>query len=104
MRAKFPRVTHPAAGRHERSGRPYLYANRAFAENVEGLSREESLPILNHLSWQAEFPEYQCRFHWTPDAIAIWDNRAVQHYAASDYWPDVRIMERASVVGVRPSR
>jgi len=102
MRARFPQVTHPAVGRHERSGRRYLYANRAFAENVEGMSREESLPILNHLSRQAEFPEYQCRFHWTPDAIAIWDNRAVQHYAASDYWPDVRIMERASVVGERP--
>jgi taurine dioxygenase len=102
MRAKFPQVTHPAVCTHERSGRRYLYVNRAFTEHIEGLSREESLPTIAHLARQAEFPEYQCRFHWTPKAIAIWDNRAVQHYAASDYWPDVRIMERASVVGERP--
>lgn len=102
MRAKFPLAVHPAAGRHEKSERRYLYANRAFTENVVGMSREESLPLIQHLSAQAAFPEYQCRFHWTPDAIAIWDNRAVQHYAASDYWPDVRIMERASVMGEAP--
>jgi len=26
----------------------------------------------------------------------------VQHYAASDYWPERRVMERASIVGERP--
>lgn len=102
MRERFPAQRHPAAGRHERSGRRYLYVNRAFTERIDGCTREESLPLLNHLAAQAAFPEYQCRFHWTPDAIAIWDNRAVQHYAASDYWPDVRVMERASVVGEKP--
>ena len=39
----------------------------------------------------------------SPNSIAMWDNLAVQHYASSDYWPDVRVMERASIVGVRPS-
>ena len=102
MRARFPQPEHPAVGTHAETGRRYLYVNRIFADHIKGMTREESLPILEHLSRQAEFPEYQCRFHWTPDAIAVWDNRAVQHYAASDYWPDVRIMERASVVGDRP--
>lgn len=102
MRERFPQPEHPAVGRHAESGRPYLYANRAFVDRVKGMTREESLPIIEHLSRQAEIVEYQCRFHWTPDAVAVWDNRAVQHYAASDYWPDIRIMERASVVGDRP--
>ena len=52
---------------------------------------------------QADYPEYQVRLQWRPDTIAFWDNRAAQHYAASDYWPEVRIMERASVLGTRPS-
>jgi len=104
MRDKFPAQSHPVAGRHEKTGRRYLYVNRAFTERVDGRSRDESLPLIDHLSSQAALPEYQCRFHWTPDAIAIWDNRAVQHYAASDYWPDVRVMERASVVGEKPRR
>ena len=47
--------------------------------------------------------EHQCRFRWQNDSVAFWDNRAVQHYAASDYWPEVRIMQRASVVGTRPT-
>ncbi len=48
------------------------------------------------------YPEYQCRFRWTPGAIAFWDNRATQHYATSDYFPQRRVMERITVVGDRP--
>jgi taurine dioxygenase len=48
--------------------------------------------------------EYQCRFQWEDDSVAFWDNRACQHYASSDYWPEIRIMERASIIGTRPSR
>ena len=47
-------------------------------------------------------PEYQCRFRWRPDSIAFWDNRAVQHYAASDYCPQRRVMERVTIVGDKP--
>jgi alpha-ketoglutarate-dependent sulfate ester dioxygenase len=28
----------------------------------------------------------------------------VQHYASSDYWPQRRSMERASVIGTAPAR
>ena len=51
---------------------------------------------------QADVIEYQCRIRWTPDTVVMWDNRAVQHYACSDYWPSVRVMERASIVGDAP--
>jgi len=46
--------------------------------------------------------EYQCRFQWEPHSVAFWDNRAVQHFALSDYWPQRRVMERASIVGEQP--
>ena len=36
------------------------------------------------------------------DFIAFWDNRASQHYAASDYFPAVRRMERVTIIGDRP--
>ena len=44
------------------------------------------------------------RFTWQKDSVAMWDNLAVQHYASSDYWPHVRVMERASIIGTRPVR
>lgn len=102
MREKYPLVEHPAVGTHPETGKKYLFVNRIFVNYFKGMTREESLPLINSLSRQAEFPEYQCRFRWSDDSIAVWDNRLVQHYALSDYWPDVRIMERASVIGEPP--
>ena len=57
---------------------------------------------IDELCRHADAPEYQCRFQWRNDSVAFWDNRAVQHYASSDYFPDVRIMERAAIIGDRP--
>ena len=51
---------------------------------------------------QATIPEYQCRFRWSPGAVAFWDNRATQHYASSDYFPKRRVMERITIIGDRP--
>ena len=67
-----------------------------------GSPADESTALIDGLSHQADTIEYQCRFRWAPHSVAFWDNRAVQHYAVSDYWPDVRVLERASVVGDRP--
>ena len=102
MREKYPVVEHPVVGTHSETGKKYLFVNRIFVNYFKGFTREESLPLINLLSRQAEFPEYQCRFRWSDNSIAVWDNRLVQHYALSDYWPDVRIMERASVIGEPP--
>ncbi len=104
IRERYPEIEHPVAPTHDRTGRRYLYVNRIFVERLAGRTRDESLDLLDRLCRQADFPEYQCRFTWEPGSIAFWDNRAVQHYAASDYYPDVRVMERASIMGDRPSR
>lgn len=58
--------------------------------------------LLQFLFQQHGRPEYQCRFDWTVGSIAFWDNRAVQHYAASDYWPDRRTLRRVTLSGDRP--
>lgn len=103
-RAMFPIVQHPVVITHERTGRKLLYVNRNFVNRILGLPDDESRSLLAHLCDQAATCEYQVRFQWRPDSIAFWDNRAVQHYASSDYWPERRVMERASIVGARPSR
>ena len=102
MRERFPAVEHPVVRTHPETGRKLLYVNRFFVDHIVGLGPDESTALIDLLSKQAELPEYQCRFQWESGSVAFWDNRAVQHYAASDYWPDVRVMERASIVGDRP--
>jgi taurine dioxygenase len=102
-RTLYPEVAHPVVCTHKRTGRRHLYVNRLFVDHISGRTRAESVDILDRLCRQADYPEYQCRFRWELGSVAFWDNRAVQHYANSDYWPDVRIMERASIVGDRPS-
>jgi len=104
VREMYPLVEHPIVITHERSGRKLLYVNRNFVNRIVGLPDDESAQLLGHLCDQAATCEYQVRFQWQADSIAFWDNRAVQHYASSDYWPQRRVMERASIVGARPSK
>jgi taurine dioxygenase len=101
---QYPPVRHPVVCTHPATGKQHLYVNRPFVSHIEGLDRTASLELLDRLCRQADAPEHQCRFTWTKDAVAFWDNRAVQHYASSDYWPQRRSMERASVIGTVPAR
>ncbi len=103
MREKYPVVEHPVVIHHPVTGKRLLYVNRFFTSRIVGLDPADSDELLVMLFAQANIVEYQCRLHWHPNSIAMWDNRAVQHYASSDYWPDVRVMERASIVGTRPT-
>ncbi|MBA3940969.1 MAG: taurine dioxygenase [Sphingopyxis sp.] len=102
LRAKYPPQVHPVVRTHPETGEQALYVNTAFTSHIEGLSAKESEWLLAHLYAQAAVPEIQCRFHWRPGSIAFWDNRAAQHYAASDYFPAVRRMERVTIAGDRP--
>jgi taurine dioxygenase len=99
---KYPEVEHPIARTHPETGRKGLYVNAAFTMRIVGMEKERSDSLLRHLYAQASIPEYQCRFRWRKNSLAFWDNRSTQHYAASDYYPAVRAMERVTIVGDRP--
>ncbi|MFB6830732.1 TauD/TfdA dioxygenase family protein [Streptomyces hydrogenans] len=100
FRQSLPPVEHPVVVRHPRTGRKLLYVNEPFTTRIVGLSDEENRELLDALVLQARIPEYQVRFRWQPDSLAIWDNIAVQHYAINDYYPQRRVMERIAVAGV----
>jgi taurine dioxygenase len=102
LRPDFPAVEHPVVRTHPETGRKTLYVNAAFTRHIVGLDPDDSAELLDHLYRQASYPEYQCRFRWTAGALAVWDNRATQHYATSDYFPARRVMERITVIGDRP--
>jgi taurine dioxygenase len=101
-RQEYPPVSHPIVRTHPATGEKVIYVNRGFTSHVEGMDPDQSRRLLAYLYQQASCPEYQVRFRWRRNSIAFWDNRSTQHYASSDYWPDVRVMERVTVVGDRP--
>jgi taurine dioxygenase len=84
------------------NGRKSIYANPQFTLRIEGLEEDESSAILQVLFTQARVPEYQFRLRWAPGTIVFWDNRTTQHYAANDYYPQRRRMERTAVIGDEP--
>ena len=102
LHEKFPPQEHPVIRTHPETGERGLYVNIAFTDHIVGMDRAESDALLNYLYRRAWLPEYQCRFRWAPGSLAFWDNRACQHYAASDYFPNIRIMERVTIAGDRP--
>ena len=66
------------------------------------MSKEESSAILRRLERQIMDPSIQIRVKWQPDTFVMWDNRAVQHAATTDFLPQHRVMERVTVIGDRP--
>lgn len=103
-------VSHPLARTHPETGKTALFLHGGFLRHEslydrasgEPIGEQESKQIVTHLLAQHGRPEYQCRFRWAIGSIAFWDNRAVQHYAASDYWPHKRTLRRVTVSGDRP--
>ena len=67
-----------------------------------GLRTRRAADLLQYLISQAYIPEYQVRWRWKPNSVAIWDNRSTQHYAVMDYPPCHRKMERAGIIGDVP--
>ena len=91
---------HPVVITHPLTGRKALYVNADFTVRFDGWTAEESQPILELLYAHGARQEFTCRFHWEPDSIAFWDNRATWHYAMNDYPGHRRIMHRITLEGV----
>jgi taurine dioxygenase len=112
LAAQYPDAEHPVVRTHPETGEKVLFVN-GFTTHFVNYHTPERVrfgqdyapgagQLLHYLISQAAVPEYQVRWRWTPGSVAIWDNRSTQHYAVQDYWPAVRRMERAEILGDRP--
>ncbi|MCR4468087.1 MULTISPECIES: TauD/TfdA family dioxygenase [unclassified Burkholderia] len=112
LKAQYPDAEHPVVRTHPETGEKVLYVN-AFTTHFTNFHTpgrvrvgQDANPgagqLLQYLISQAYIPEYQVRWRWKKNSVAIWDNRSTQHYAVMDYPPCVRRMERAGIVGDVP--
>jgi len=112
LKAKYPDAEHPVVRTHPETGEKVLFVN-AFTTHFVNFHDQGRVrygqdysqtggDLLQYLISQAYVPEYQVRWRWKPNSVAIWDNRSTQHYAVMDYGPCHRKMERAGIVGDRP--
>ena len=112
LKAQFPDAEHPVVRTHPETGEKVLFVN-AFATHFTNFHTpanvrfgQDAVPgasdLLRYLVMQAYIPEYQMRWRWKPNTVAIWDNRCTQHYAVMDYPPCHRKMERAGIMGDTP--
>lgn len=92
---------HPVVRTHPVTGRRSLYVNRMFTSRIPQLRQDESDLLLQHLYAASTRPENVCRFRWNPGAIAMWDNRATQHFAINDY-TQRRVGQRVTILGDNP--
>ncbi|MES1156555.1 MAG: TauD/TfdA family dioxygenase [Alphaproteobacteria bacterium] len=104
LRRELPAQIHPVVRTHPETGERHLFVNHGFTTRIVGIDESESRRLLSYLIDRVKIPEYQVRFRWSPNAIAFWDNRATQHYAVLDYWPQARIVERVTITGNKPFR
>ena len=98
---------HPVVRTHPETGKKILYVNWTYTKKIIGLSKEESDEILKKIFEHQSRLDLSCRFNWTENAVAMWDNRSVIHYAIADFYPGrglgyERIMDRIAIEGDQP--
>ncbi|RYY41052.1 MAG: TauD/TfdA family dioxygenase, partial [Actinomycetales bacterium] len=92
---------HPVVHVHPETGERALLLGQ-FVKRLVGLSTRDSASVLEMLQREVTRLENTARWSWEPGDVAIWDNRATQHYAVADYDDHHRVMHRITVAGTVP--
>jgi taurine dioxygenase len=99
-------ASHPVVRTHPVTGRKALFVSPGFTRRIEGMTEDESRPLIEFLCSHALRPEFSCRFRWSAGAVAVWDNRVSLHRAVPDFFGEVdnyrRVMHRVTIGGDRP--
>lgn len=91
-------VFHPAVTQHPDSGRAILYVNETHTHKFDGMTKPDSIALVNDLVAQAVQPDAIYHHKWTPGDVLIWDERSTIHRGEGNYTPtERRIMLRAIV-------
>ena len=99
----FGEAKHPLFRTHEETNRKAIYVNRLMTTGIEGMSEEESQPLLDAVFDHAEKSEFVYEHVWSVGDLLLWDNRCSSH-ARTDFPADQRrLMLRTTIEGtVKP--
>jgi len=92
---------HPVVRVHSETGERSLMMG-SFVELILGVSQDASAGLIKIFQDYILTPENVVRWTWKPGDLAMWDNRATQHYAANDYGAAARLMQRLTIAGGIP--
>jgi taurine dioxygenase len=96
-------TAHPLIVHHPITGRKILMISGPYAIRFDGLTEDESQPIIQYLYQHAQRPEFAIRWRWEKGQVAVWDNWACMHFGVQDYAGMRREMYRFEVEGVIPT-
>jgi alpha-ketoglutarate-dependent taurine dioxygenase len=92
---------HPVVRVHPETGNRVLLLGH-FIKQFVGIGPAESATLFNLLQARVTKLENTIRWSWLPGDLAIWDNRATQHYAVADYDDQYRRLSRVTLAGDIP--
>ncbi|MET0896805.1 MAG: TauD/TfdA family dioxygenase [Mycobacterium sp.] len=92
---------HPVVRVHPETGRRVLLLGH-FVKRFVGLGSAESRALFDLFQARVTRLENTVRWNWQLGDLAIWDNRATQHYAVSDYDDQYRRLNRVTLSGDVP--
>ncbi|KAJ7582055.1 taurine catabolism dioxygenase TauD TfdA [Mycena floridula] len=94
---------HPVIRTHPLTGFKTLFVNKSFTTRIVELTTDESDDMLNYLTRHiSENHDLQVRYRWSPNDVAIWDNRCTLHTATNDYGTTSREGNRVVGIGEKP--
>jgi taurine dioxygenase len=96
IRAYLPPNEHPVVCTHPETGRKFLFVSELMTREIVGMNRAESNAVLDFLFAHQTRPEFQCRFRWEPNSLALWDNFSTLHRGIFDFGQNHRLMHRVS--------
>ena len=101
-KTEYPSAIHPVIRTHPETGKKAIFVNKFFTTRILGLEPQESKFILDFLFSHIEKTEFQIRYRWNKNDMALWDNRCTIHKALWDYFPNERKGRRVTIKGDIP--
>lgn len=92
---------HPVVRVHPETGEKSLLLGN-FVKRILDVSGSESQALFRMFQDRITWLENTIRWSWELGDVAMWDNRATQHYAISDYADQRRRMHRVTLAGDVP--